>query len=92
MTVKYDRDVLLNDLTENVCEVYFTKVNGEKRAMRCSLRPDVLPESYTNSEAPKVKDFHTQNKDVLAVWDLQNAGWRSFRVDSVEYVQVIDNY
>ena len=88
----YQRDVLLKDLTENVCEVFFTKTNGEKRAMRCSLREDVLPESYSKTEQPKVKDFHKTNPDVLAVWDLQNNGWRSFRIDSVEYVQVVDTY
>jgi len=88
----YERNTLLKDLTENVCEVFFTKVNGEKRAMRCSLRADILPESYSLTEAPKVKEFHTTNPDVLAVWDLQNNGWRSFRIDSVEYVQVVDTY
>ena len=88
----YDRDTLLKDITENVCEVFFTKVNGEKRALRCTLRNDILPESYRNSEEPKVKDFHRTNPDVLAVWDLQNSGWRSFRIDSVEYVQVVDTY
>jgi len=88
----YERDVLLNDLKESVCEVFFTKVNGEKRTMRCSLRPDVLPESYSISESPKVKEFHNSNPDVLAVWDVQNNGWRSFHISAVEYVQVVDTY
>ena len=33
-----------------------------------------------------------ENPDILAVWDVENEGWRSFRVDSVEYVQEIDGY
>jgi hypothetical protein len=88
----YNRDTLLKDLKENVCEIFFTKVNGEKRAMRCSLREDLLPASYLQTEEAKVSDFHKTNPDVLAVWDLQNNGWRSFRIDSVEYVQVVDTY
>jgi len=88
----YERNTLLKDLQENVCEVFFTKVNGEKRAMRCSLREDLLPQSYALTEAAKVKDFHNKNENVLAVWDLQENGWRSFRIDSIEYVQVVDTY
>lgn len=88
----YQRDTLLKDLQENVCEIFFTKVNGEKRAMRCSLRADILPLSYSLTEEVKVKDFHKTNPDVIAVWDLQNSGWRSFRIDSVDYVQVVDTY
>ena len=88
----YERDTLLKDLQENVCEIMFKKVNGEMRTMRCSLKPEVLPDSYSLTESPKVKDFHQTNPDVLAVWDLQNNGWRSFRIESIEYVQVLDTY
>ena len=33
-----------------------------------------------------------ENKEVVAVWDVHARGWRSFRVDSVEYMQEIDGY
>ena len=88
----YERDTLLKDLQENVCEVFFKKVNGDMRTMRCSLKPEMLPDSYVLTEESKVKDFHLTNPAVIAVWDIQNNGWRSFRIDSVEYVQVLDNY
>jgi predicted DNA-binding transcriptional regulator YafY len=29
-----------------------------------------------------------QNDDVLAVWDLDNSAWRSFRLDSIIEVQL----
>lgn len=86
--MKFERDVLLTDLNENVCEIFLTQ-NGQQRAMRCSLKPDVLPASYA-TEAPKVKEFHEQNPDFLAVWDMNNGGWRKLHIDTVEYVQVID--
>lgn len=88
----YNRDQLLNDLRSEVIEVTFNKVSdGSKRVMRCTLRKDLLPETYIEEEAQE-KAFHTQNPDVIAVWDVQKGGWRSFRVDSLEYVQIIDGY
>lgn len=89
-----NRDALINDLRANVIEVGFTKVNGEKRVMLATLREDMLPESFRNSEAEKKeeKDFHQQYKESIACWDVQKGGWRSFRVDSVEYVQAKDGY
>jgi len=92
MSVPYDRDILLRDLRENVIEVTFTKVNGESRVMRCSLKPEVLPESYSLTEEPKERDFHSKNPNVISCWDVQSNGWRSFRIDSVKYVQVIDAF
>lgn len=88
----YKRDELLSDLKENIVEVQFTKVNGQSRTMRCTLMPKYLPVSYTTNlqEQENEKKFHAENKDTLAVWDIQNGGWRSFRIDSVDYAQVLD--
>lgn len=90
----YERDRLLTDLRSNVIEVHFTKTNGEGRVMRCTLMPRLLPESYTNSldEQNQERDYHQQNTNVIACWDVQAGGWRSFRIDSVNYCQVIDQY
>ena len=90
----YQRDTLLKDLRSNVVEVHFTKVDGTNRVMRCTLAKHMLPESFQKSleEQKEEKDFHSQNPDVLAVWDLAASGWRSFRIDSVYYAVVIDAY
>jgi hypothetical protein len=87
----FQRDLLLKDLRENVIEVIFTKVNGDKRTMHCTLKRNYLPESYTNDEKEE-KEFHDVNPDSLAVWDVQNRGWRSFKISTIEYAQVLDNY
>lgn len=88
---KYDRDTLLNDLKTNVAEVYFTKVNGEKRAMKCTLMSDFLPQ---NTDISHLEEQHkkSENLSVIACWDIDKNAWRSFRVDSVEMVQVLDPY
>jgi predicted DNA-binding transcriptional regulator YafY len=48
----------------------------------------------TEEKIAQLADEHDKHKDsgVLAVWDLQNNGWRSFRIDSVEYAQIIEGY
>jgi hypothetical protein len=87
----FDRDIVLNDLRNNVIEVTFTKVNGEERIMRCTLRPDLLPKTFTE-ETEQEKKFHNENLNTIAAWDVQKGGWRSFRMDSVSYLQIIDAY
>lgn len=85
----YSRDTLLKDLRSNLLEVHFTKANGENRVMRCTLQPQMLPESYRAdaNEQKNERDFHKENPDVIAVWDTEAAAWRSFRVDSVYYCE-----
>lgn len=86
----YDRDTVLKDLRSYVVEVTFTKVNGNTRVMRCTLDPGLLPPSYIEEEE-KEKTFHKENPDLITAWDVQNGGWRSFRISSVQYMQIIDN-
>jgi len=89
----YERDKLIADLKQSVAEVTFTKVNGEQRIMRCTLDPRHLP-PMTNHQSDHLEEQHTraENKEVIACWDVQAHGWRSFRVDSVKYVQEVDAY
>jgi hypothetical protein len=89
MNGKYQRDAVLKDLHENVIEVTFTKVNGEQRVLRCTLDPKYLPPNY---DAQHLDEQHKkkENLSVIAAWDLNNNGWRSFRIESIQYLQVID--
>lgn len=90
----FDRDTVLNDLRKNVVEVTFKKVDGTTRIMRCTLSPEYLPKNFNESVEQQTdeKNFHSQNPNVIAAWDVQKGGWRSFRMDSVEYLQIIDGY
>ena len=62
-------------LHKEVCEVEFTKKDGSKRVMYCTLMPEYLPEydSASTSTPP--------SEDIITVWDLEADGWRSFRMD-----------
>lgn len=85
----YDRNVLLNELRSNVVEVLFTKANGESRNMVCTLKPNYLPKDYIKEDE---NNFHQKHPDTMIVWDIQNNGWRSFRIDSISYVQGVTGY
>lgn len=64
-------------LKSNIVEVTFTKVNGEKRTMNCTLQSSFLPETVVKEETRKASDTS------LAVWSIDDDGWRSFRWESI---------
>lgn len=66
-------------LHHGVCEVTFTKVNGETRTMPCTLDSTLLPPQPLN-------EFHETRlykPETLSVWCLDKMEWRSFRVANV---------
>lgn len=66
-------------LHHGVCEVTFTKVNGETRTMPCTLDSALLPPQ-------PLKEFHETRlykPETLSVWCLDKMEWRSFRVANV---------
>ena len=68
-------------LLENVMSVTFTKKDGTKREMICTLMAEHLPpvEKQEDNEAKTKK----QSEESIAVWDLEKKAWRSFRIDSI---------
>jgi hypothetical protein len=80
--MKYDYNGLVNTLRSAVVNVTFEKVDGTERTMQCTLRPEYLPEEYRN-KAPMLTETAPQT---ISVWDVENGGWRSFRVDNVRKV------
>jgi|694.fasta_scaffold24626_6 hypothetical protein len=89
--VTFDRDNLIRDLKSNAVRVYFTKVNGDKRELRCSLKPDLLPPQTIHEHLDEMHN-KPENKETVAVWDLDNGGWKSFRIENVEYVEFLDAF
>ena len=88
--MKLTKEQIVLALKEGVCEVTFTKVNGEVRVMPCTLKEGLVPPApvhVTNTDNPvdfpKVK---TNNPNTLSVWCTDKQAWRSFRVDSVTKV------
>ena len=73
-------------LATGLCEVTFTKVNGEERVMPCTLASNLLP--------PKqLKEFHETRlykPETLSVWCTDKREWRSFRVANVKRIVTVD--
>lgn len=80
MEVNFSRDSILQKLHEGETTVTFTKVDGSERIMRCTLNETMLPPAEPTEKTAERK----VNPNVVAVWDLDNEGWRSFKVDSVK--------
>ena len=70
-------------LQNGVVTVVFTKVDGSERTMKCTLLPEYMP-AVAQGQQLLNENSKPENPNVLSVWDLDNGGWRSFRVDSVK--------
>ena len=80
------RETLVEGLKNNLVKVVFTKVNGDERTMMCTLHHSVLPEPILTEEDRKI------NPDTISVWDINNGGWRSFRLDSIKEFKVVESF
>ena len=71
-------------LRENVVEVDFNKLDGDKRIMKCTKSFKIIPiENQPKSDRePK--------KGNITVWDINAKGWRSFRYERINSVNVAD--
>ena len=81
---KFVRSELQTQLQSEILEVTFTKVNGDKRVMNCTLMEEILPSNITENKTEK-----KVNETILSVWDVDANGWRSFRMDTVTQVRQI---
>ena len=82
------KEELKHNLTTSVAKVTFTKTDGFIREMYCTLRGDYISASQPLDESPKIP--RKENDAVLAVWDIDNNGWRSFRLDSITNIEYIN--
>lgn len=77
------KEWLTEALRGGVIGVEFTKVDGTKRVMSCTLDEDVIPADMMPKETSTPR---ARSADALAVFDVENVGWRSFRWDSITAV------
>lgn len=79
-STSWQNNYLKEALHKSIVQVIFVKKDGTERKMLCTLKSDLLPAQTDIEEAVQKK---TPNPDVLAVWDVEAQGWRSFRYDSI---------
>ena len=71
------KDVLEQDLRNNVVVVTFKKLDGDERKMTCTKRTDIIPKD----KLPKTEG--KKNDKTITVWDTNALDWRSFRYDRI---------
>ena len=82
-----EKSEVLDLLHNESVDLEFIKKDGTLRHMTATLRAESLPAQVDLEEAVQKK---ATNPDVLAVFDLINQGWRSFRWSSLRKVNGID--
>jgi hypothetical protein len=88
--MSFNRDHIHTFLSNHKATVTFTKVDGTKRVMKCTLKEDLLPTwEFDGLMKSGFDPKKPVNEKVLPVWDLENKGWRSFRVDSVLSLEML---
>ena len=76
------RDTLIKNLQKQAMRITFTKVNGDERVMDCTLQEHMIPQTGESNRK--------KNEEVLPVFDINNGGWRSFRLDSVTNIELLE--
>lgn len=88
----FDRNIILKDMKDSVIELFFKDVEGRKvPSLRCTHRPDLLPKTFVN-EQHLMDDFHNQNPNYIATWDVIGKAWSTVDISKIQYIQVVDNY
>lgn len=75
-----NKEEMIAELNSGLILVNFTKVNGDKRNMRCTLHSDYLPHREDTLQPTLGRE------ESVVVWDVDKKDWRSFRLDSVNHI------
>lgn len=81
------KELLKENLSKCVAKVVFNKADGSVREMVCTLMSEYLPQQNVEENVRHLP--RKQNDSVLAVWDIDNNGWRSFNIDSITNIEYI---
>lgn len=76
-------------LFAGTCEVNFTKVDGTNRVMQASLSPLLVPYMAGLKEVTEKKP-PAENDNVVPCYDLEAKGWRSFRLDNLISIDLLN--
>lgn len=79
----FSRAELSQALRSGTAEVTFTKKDGTKRVMKCTLQEEIaVPYEKKTDRTREGKDY------ILPVWDLEAGAWRSINMDTIEEVKI----
>jgi hypothetical protein len=79
------QDNVKAQLVDGIVEINFLKSDGTTRKMNATLNENVVPKA--NKEDPlSTKAVRKVNPEVCVIWDVDAAGWRSFRWDRLQEI------
>jgi|TARA_R110000764_G_scaffold159763_1_gene247395 hypothetical protein len=84
----FNYDEIVGRLRDGVLQVTFDKVNGEQRIMPCTLQTEYMPD-MSESKVNQVDEFSV-NKSVIRAFAIDKQSWRSFRVDNVKAIEIVN--
>ena len=79
----HTKEELVTMFKASVYTIKFKKTDGSEREMLCTLVGDFLPKRDIASLNADEINARKENPGTVAVWDLTNKGWRSFRVENL---------
>jgi|LWDU01.1.fsa_nt_gi hypothetical protein len=79
IALRTHRESMKYELSQGLCEVTFTKINGDERVMTCTTDLGAIPEG----NRPKGTGKENKTNTVVSVWDIKAEGWRSFKSENV---------
>lgn len=74
------RKDIIKALREGICEITFTKINGERRVMPCTLKAELLPKH--NQKDQTIETLKESKTDAISVWCTDAYAWRSFKLSN----------
>jgi hypothetical protein len=80
------KESTITKLKQGEVVVTFTKINGDKRVMTCTLAEGVIPPA-TKDDTASQKKVRSISEETQIVWDTNAKGWRSFRWANVTDVE-----
>ena len=83
--MEHTKESIRSLLKNDVLEVVFIKTDGSVREMKCTLQ-----EKFVEAYDKKTDKVKPESDNVISVWDLDNNGWRSFKLDSIQTVSVVE--
>ena len=81
------KEILKENLSKCFARITFIKSDGTPREMQCTLMSEYLPQQIVEESVRHVP--RRENDKVLAVWDIDSKGWRSFNLDSITNIEYI---
>lgn len=81
------KEMIYENLRNHICEITFTKVNGEQRVMPCTLKTDIVPPYKVD----QLRESKKTTADNISVWCTDKNAWRSFKLGNFISIRKLDD-